>query len=457
MSLMTLPATLPAVPSAPVTTTSGGTGDGGVAQSLYTGGVVSFADALAAADAEWRAGVDLLASDEATPLEAGGLYDLTAADRLLPGSASVTLDTTQAVMRTLTLALRTSDGRYLPGASGYPSGGAGSPTATGLTWFNVRYRPWLDLATGFNADGSRIWTRTYLGVFVLTQPQVQVSVTGAIAQLTLADKTALLQKPYRLTAANLPTYTASGGHTAAGYAAGTSVDTAMLDLASRGGIPAARVNFEPTTTTLPGDYAVAEGDEPWTHLSALAATLGHVLYFDRVGALVRRANPLALNTPPVWTFTPGPLCTVSTIQRATDFSNTFNHIIVCGGSSATALVRGEATVTDPASPYHSNQLGDRVTFWGQNGLGDMTPDPTIGTTGAAQAQAQLLLAQHLGQQEAIQAQGRSVPTLAPYDRITVVAPHAGLATDAQITQLTIPLDTTGAMSLTAAKWLQVGS
>jgi len=414
-------------------------------------------DALVAADARWRAGVDLLASDEVTPLETGGVYDLTAADRMLPGSASVALDTTQAVMRTLTLALRTSDGRYLPGALGYPSGGGGSPTATGLTWFNVRYRPWLDLATGFNTDGSRMWTRTYLGIFVLTQPSVQVVVTGAVAQLTLTDKSALLQKPYRLTAANLPTYTASGGHTAGGYAAGTSVDTAMLDLAQRGGIPTARLHFDPTTTTLPGDYAVAEGDEPWTHLRTLAGTLGHILYFDATGNLVRRANPLALNTPPVWTFIPGPLCTVAALTRSTDFSNTFNHIIVCGGSSATALVRGEATVTDASSPYHANALGDRVTFWGQNGLGDMTPDPTIGSVAAAQAQAQLLLAQHLGQQETIQLQGRTLPTLAPYDRITVDVPQAGLATDAQLTQLTIPLATNGAMTLTAAKWLQVGS
>jgi hypothetical protein len=241
--------------------------------------------------------------------------------------------------------------------------------------------------------------------------------------------------------------------------AGSLVDTAMLDLAVRGGIPAARTHFEPTTATLPGDYAVAEGDEPWTHLTTLAATLGHVLYFDAQGALVRRANPLALNTPPVWTFTPGPLCTVAQAQRQTDFTNTFNHIIVVGGGSATALVRGEATVTDPASPYHAQQIGDRVTFWGQNGLGDMTPDPTIGTTAAAQAQASLLLAQHLGQQESVQLQGRPLPTLAPYDRITVQMPQAGLMTDAQVTQLTIPLDTSssGGMSLTAAKWLMVGS
>ena len=448
MGLLTLPQSLPSA----ATTSNNATYSG-----AYVGGSVSFADALTAADAEWRVGVDLLASDEATALEAGGLYDLTTADRMLPGSATVTLDTTQATLRTLSLALRTSDGRYLPGASGYPSGGAGSPTATGLTWFDVRYRPWLDLATGFNADGSRRWTRTTLGIFVLTQPQMQVQAPGAVAQLTLADKSALLQKPYRLTAANLPTYTASGGHTAGGYAAGTAVDTAMSDLAQRAGIPAARIHFEPTTTTLPGDYAVAEGDEPWTHLRTLAATLGHVLYFDRDGNLVRRANPLSVNTPPVWAFTPGPLCTVAALTRSTDFSNTFNHIIVCGGSSATALVRGEATVTDASSPYHANALGDRVAFWGQNGLGDMTPDPTIGSVAAAQSQAQLLLAQHLGQQETIQLQGRTLPTLAPYDRITVDVPQAGLATDAQLTQLTIPLATNGAMTLTAAKWLQVGS
>lgn len=441
--------------------TTGGGGGGG--KNVSGGGaIIAFADALTAADAQWRAGVDLLASDEATLLEPGGAYDLTAADRMVPGSASVTLDTSQVTLRTLALALRTSDGRYLPGASGYPSGGAGSPDATGLTWFNVRYRPWLDLATGFAADGSRLWTRTYLGIFVLTQPVTQATVTGAIVQLTLADKSALLQKPYRLIATNLPTYTQTGGQTAAGYPAGSSVDAAMSDLATRGGIPAAQQHFEPTTATLPADYAVAEGDEPWTHLRALAATLGHILYFDALGALVRRANPLALNTPPVWTFAPGPLCTVASISRQTDFSNTFNHIIVVGGSSATALVRGEATLQDASSPYHANQIGDRVAFWGQHGLGDMTPDPTIGTQAAAQAQAQLLLAQHLGQQEAIQLQGRPLPTLAPYDRITISMPEAGLATDAQLTQLTIPLDVGGGsggggMSLTAAKWLTVGS
>jgi len=419
---------------------------------------LTLAQALTMPGVVWNAGIDLLAADEATPLEPGGAYDLTAADRMLPGSATMTLDVSMTTLRTLSFSLRTSDGRYLPGAAGAPSGGAGSPLATGLTWFGVRYRPWLDVQVGAQpGSGAPLWQRTFLGVYVLTQPQITLNPQQSLAQLTLGDKSVLLLKPYVLTASNLPQYTASGGHAASGYAKGSTFDEAMRDMATRGGVPAGRLHFEPSAMTLPDDYAVVEGDEPWVHLQTLAAAMPHVCYFDALGNLVRRQNPLAVNTPSVWTFAPGPLATVGQVQRTTDFTSTYNHIIVLGGSSSTQLWRGEAQLNDASSPYHMNEIGDRITFWGQNGLGDLTPDPTIGSTAAAQAKAAVLLAQHLGQQEAIQIQCRTLPQLAPYDRITAQLAGAGLNTDAQVTQATITLDTTGQMTLTGAKWIAVGS
>lgn len=414
--------------------------------------------ALPAASAQWSFGLDILASDEQTPLETLGLYDSSAPDRLLDGSAQVALDVTVATRRSLSLSLRNGDGRYLPGPAGYPSGGSGSQKATGLVWMTARYRPWMDLRTGWDANGNPVYERTPLGLFVLTQPQVNVTISQTTTYLSLLDKSALLQKPYRLTASNLPTYTASGGHSAGGYAAGSTVDAAMRDLASRGGVASNRIHFEPNSTTLPADYPVAEGDEPWTHLTALATSLGDVLYFDAYGFLVRRPNPLGVaNSPSLWTVTPGPLCTIASLSRTPDYAQMFNHTIALGGSSTTTTYRGEAQVTDPASPYHKNAIGDRVVYVGQGGaLDSMTPDPLLGSTAAAQTVAQTVLAQHLGQQETVQMQARNHPALEGYDRLTVNVPAAGLNLDVFVQQVAWQLGT-GGMTLTAGRWVAIGS
>lgn len=379
---------------------------------------------------DWRYGLDILASDEATALEDSTVFDQNASDRLMPKSAKVELDTSAASHRQFSLMLRSSDRRYLPGPLGYASGGDGSPLASGLVWYNTRYRPWVDLRTGFTSSGSKIWNRTYLGIFVLVQPEVQVVSAGTTTTLTLIDKAALLQAPFRLTASNLPTFSKSS-HTVSGYAKNSSIDTAMRDLATRAGVPSSKLLFEPTSSTFPADWTIIEGDEPWTHLQNMAGSLGHVLYFDQFGNLVRREHPLYLNSAPsAFTFTPGPYCTVSKVDRKIDLQQTYNHVVALGASSKVALIRGEAQVTNLASRYHKNQIGERVCYVGKDGkLGEMTPDPAIQTLAAAQKRAQVVLAQHVGRQEEVGIDCRNIPPLEPYDRVTVAVADAGLNLD----------------------------
>lgn len=411
---------------------------------------------LTGASVEWRYGVDLLAADEATPLENVTLADLFAADRLVEGSATVTLDVTAPTRRSCQLTLRTTDGRYLPGIASFPSGGAGSPKATGLTWYTVRYRPWFDLLTGFDSKGNKIYDRTYLGIFVLVTPEVFAKVEGATVQLTLLDKSALLQKPFRVTATSLPTYVANSV-TVGGYPKGQAIDAVMSDLATRGGIPATRQLFHPAPgVTLPADFPVAEGDEWWTHLAALANSLAHLLFFDTTGNLVRTPSPLGLNAPSLWTVAPGVAAITAAVDRTTNLINTYNHVVVVGASSSTATVRGDAQVTDPSNPYHKQQIGERTVYWGANGLGDMTPDPTITTAAAAKTRAQQLLAEHLGQQETAVLTGRNVPVLDGYDRITVAVPQSGLNLDLFVSQIQWNL-AHGGMTATLARWFAIGS
>jgi hypothetical protein len=413
--------------------------------------------ALAADVAEWRYGVDILAADENTPLEDTSVYDSYASDRLVPKSAAVTLDTSAKVMRSLKLSLRSNDGRYLPGPAGFPSGGAGSPAATGLVWYNVRYRPWIDLRVGFNPDGSKNWDRTYLGIFVLTQPDVQVQVEGATVTLDLLDKSALLQKPYALLASNLPTFT-KGGHAVGGYQKGALFDTVMRDLATRAGVPAAKLNFSSSALTLPADFAVHEGDEPWELLQTLAGSMAAVLYFDHVGNLLRRGHPLNnSNTPSAYTFAPGRTSIISEVQRKIDLQNTFNHVVSLGASTKGALVRGEAQLLDATSPYHKNQIGERITWVGKDGkLDDMTPDPTINTIAQANTRAGVVLALHIGRQETITIKGRNIPPLTPYDRFTVSVPQSGLNMDFFADKITWALAHDG-MQIEASRWVTVGS
>lgn len=422
--------------------------------------------ALQAHVANWTYGVDLLAADEQTSLENTSIYDQFASDRLMPGQSEIDLDTSAKTHRKFTLHLRNSDGRYLPGPSGFASGGQGSPTATGLTWLNVRFRPWIALATGYSVSASGAvsltYDRTYLGIYVLTQPEMQVLAYGGIAILSLLDKSTLLCKPNLISSNTyIPTYTATGGKSAAGYPAGYSLTAAIDDLISHAyanlGISgaAARVSIEPNGLTLPNDYPITEGDDFWTHIQAIAASCGFVAYYDSLGAFVCKQNPLTINAPSAYTFKPGPRSIISKVDRQTDFSNTFNHFAVLGGSSKHGLVRGEASVQDPSNPYHRDRIGDRLCFVGSGGkLGDLTPDPNVASIAQAQVLAQTYLAAHLGEQEQVQVAGRNIPALEPYDRCTLIVPGAGLAMDFLLTSCTWRLghDQGGGMQATFNRW-----
>lgn len=415
--------------------------------------------ALTAGSVEWRYGIDILAADEQTPLENPLVYDASAPDRLVPKSAQIQLDVQARTHRQFSLNLRSSDGRYLVGPAGFPSGGAGSPTANGLVWYSARYRPWIDLMTGFDANGDKVYDRTYLGVFVLTNPVTQVRSVGTQTQINLLDKSTLLCKPYLITSATLPTFN-KGGHTVGGYAKGATFDGVMSSLATKGGIPANKQNFSPSTLTLPADYSIQEGTEWWQHLQALAGSMAHVIYFDGTGNLVRRPDPLLAVTPSAYTFADGPLSIISEVDRKTDLTATYNHIIAQGASNTSALVRGEAQVNDPGNPYHKNQIGERVCYVGKDGkLNDMTPDPAIGTAAQAQTRAQQVLARSIGQQESVTIKGRNIPALEPYDRVTVAVNDAGLNLDFSIDKITWPLhhDSGGAMQLECSRWFVIGS
>lgn len=421
----------------------------------------AFWTALYSAGAEWRYGIDILAADEATALEDPTIYDQNASDRLVPKSATVTLDTTARTHRSFQLSFRNTDGRYLPGLAGLPSGGKGSPTATGLVWIDVRYRPWIELRTSFDASGNKVWDKTYLGVYVLVKPQAQVKSFGSQITINLLDKSALLCDPYFITNATLPTFT-KNGHTVGGYASGRSFDSVMSDLATRGGIPVSKQLFSPgldsggSVLNLPADYSISENTEWWTHLQLLAASMAHVIYFDGTGNLVRIPNPLLQNVPSGITFTPGPQCVISEVDRETDFGSTYNHIIVAGGSSQTATYRGEAQILDQTNPYAKAHIGDRVCFIGKDGkVKDQTPDPTIGSTLQATRKAQVYLAQHLGQQEIVTIKCRNIPAIEPYDRFTVNVAASGLNTDFLAQKLSWQLAHDG-MQIDSTKWFTVG-
>lgn len=400
--------------------------------------------ALQASSAEWNYGLDILQSDESTLL-------LDASQYLVESSASVQLDVTQPTHRSFRLTLRNTSGIFLPGIAGSPSGGSGSTLASGYVWYNVRYRPWIDLRTGYDSSGNKIFDRTYLGIYVLSQPETDVKVDGTVTGLTLLDKSALLTKPFLITNSTLPTFT-KNGHTVGGYASGSTFDAIMHDLATRGGIPAGKHLFTPSLLTIPADYTITEGSQFWEHLQALAGSMAHVLYFDGIGNLVRKPTPLLTNSPSVWTFAPGQSSITSEAKRTSDFHNTYNHVIVVGGSAQTGTVRGEAQVSDPSNPYHANYIGDRIVYVGKDGtLNDMTPDPSIGSVAQAQNRAQMILAQHVGEQENITISSRNIAPLEPYDRVTVAIPLAGLNLDFMAQKVTWNLAHSG-MTLNATRW-----
>lgn len=262
-----------------------------------------------------------------------------------------------------------------------------------------------------------------LGVFRIDDLQVDESGQGLTLRISGQDRAATMQDarfedPYTV-------------------ASGTNVATAIQDVISA----VSAYSFSLTATSLTTPQLVAnEGDDRWAFAQNLAASIGHLLYFDGDGVV--RSVPIAApgsGTAPASQLVEGDDGLLLSASRRWTRQGTYNRVIVTGENTGQGTpVRGVATDDTPTSPtYYYGRFG-RVPLF--------VSSQFVSTSGQAQDAAEGMLAQQIGSTQTVSFGTVVNPTLEPNDVARITRARAGIDEDHVIDSLTIPLSAQGIMT-----------
>jgi hypothetical protein len=113
--------------------------------------------------------------------------------------------------------------------------------------------------------------------------------------------------------------------------------------------------------SLTNDHTIEADTSRFEGLKDLLLMFGYELFFNAYGTLIVRTLPDPYTQGAVFTFETGdPRGTLVRIQKRSNDSELYNHIIVRGSESTNGTVYGEAEITDETSPVHSDFIGDRT-------------------------------------------------------------------------------------------------
>lgn len=286
-----------------------------------------------------------------------------------------------------------------------------------------------------------------LGVFRMTKPVVKDTGQAISIAITGNDRSALVSSQvwtdvYPITA-------------------GTPLNIALMDLIRNriGSLVELTFLFAPTLgLTVPATTfgtSLASGNDPMADAVSLATAASMELFFNETGALVLQVPPnptsasipRSFSNPPI--YSEGVNCTFDEIERTIDETQTYNGVIVIGTGTGGAPVRAEVWDTDPSSPtYYRGPWGARPFIYQTN----LVPAPSS-TSGSAIAQvASMAQALYLKVHTLLDTPTlQCVPNAAllESDVIRIVRERIGVDADYTISQMTIPMDTATAMSITA--------
>jgi hypothetical protein len=121
-------------------------------------------------------------------------------------------------------------------------------------------------------------------------------------------------------------------------------------------------SLEPTTFTVPdttlGTQGSASGAGPMSDAIKLCKAAGQEVFFDAQGVVVSRTIPDPTTAVVNLTFIEGATCTMSSLQRILDETQTYNGVVVTSSTPGTAFpVTATVWVTDPASPLNPLTYG----------------------------------------------------------------------------------------------------
>ena len=329
---------------------------------------------------------------------------------LHPLGGSVSVDSTRAVRRTLTMTVLDEDGTLSDPEGLLGPFGTEVVVRRGVTW-----------------SGQTEWAT--LGVFMLTGQQVQDSGEGRIVSVSGSDRSLRISRN-RWTQ---PTQIA---------ASVTYQEAIRRILVDR--LPGIEVvTLAGANNTVPADrvLGVEADNDPWKDARELAEARGWEVFFDQDGRAVIQSVPDPELTEPVEVYEDGPEAVLTSIDRQTDTEQTYNGAIVCGEPADGVPVRAELWDTDPGSrTYYLGQYGKRPKF---------LTSALITTQTEAQTAATALLARSLGATSKI-AWGQVVnPALDADDVVEVTREGIAVAQRLAVATLTIPLSVSDAMTATA--------
>lgn len=223
--------------------------------------------------------------------------------------------------------------------------------------------------------------------------------------------------------------------------AGTNVGEAIWDLISSR-VDGLQHDFDETVFTTPL-INLNEGADPWEQAQSMATSIGCELYFDLDGVLVLRDIPEPNDMEVATTYVEGESCTVLYINRSLNNDRTFNHIVVIGGSTSSAVVRGEAKDTDRSSPtYWDGPYGD---------VPNIIRDGLITSTDQANRRARAELLLTLGWTESLTMSAVPNPALEAGDLIYLQRTKSTVSGYFVIDNLNMPVGPTGAHQITVKR------
>jgi hypothetical protein len=284
----------------------------------------------------------------------------------------------------------------------------------------------------FQQQGTEPFTEEVpLGVFVMTEVNLEDSGQGAVMNIVGVDRSIRVQKalwidPYQISAsANL----------------GTAISLVLSDRWSD-----VETDFQDTTRTVPGTVlglqSGGSGKDPWADVLKLAQAGGFELFFDNEGVAVLTSVPDPSNQTPIEVYVEGDEAMLLGVNRRLSTDQTFNGVVVTGeGTNVRPPVRAVAFDEDPASPtYRYGAFGERPTF---------ISSPVVSTASEASLVAVSELAKLKGAEENVDWSQITDPSLDAGDVIQVENTGTRLARVMVLDKVSVPLTVGGAMQATA--------
>lgn len=273
------------------------------------------------------------------------------------------------------------------------------------------------------SDGSR--ELVPLGVFVITQVQIEEAVDGITIQVSGADRSIKVSRnvwlgPYQVAAGPL--------------------STALTDLL-QGRWPAIQLAFDSVSVSIEQQvFGQQSGSDPWKDAVALAEVAGYDLYFDVLGRCVLRSLPEGSAASVAATYTDDDV--LLSVSRTDSTADTFNGIVYIVESSwLLTPFRVEVWDDDPASPtYRYGSFGEVPKIVSQSAVTDLN---------AAGTAAVALLTQSLGMTQSVSWTTIVDAALDVNDVVQVTTAGSKVNRILIIDELRIPLEPTDSMSASA--------